>query len=162
MNAEGRGLAPLREENKVPTFFFWGGLIVGVALLSDGLRRFLLPSSRKDLSGFVLYVVIGVLCLAIAGYRRAFILDEKGLEQETSVLGRRVTRTLLPWQDVRSASWEPSGAARLGSKSVKWLIRLRPDEKEAFFTWIRSSKADVMIEDFSEQAQPVRLDEDNL
>ncbi|NLL36232.1 MAG: hypothetical protein GX256_01770 [Fretibacterium sp.] len=144
MRDEAGRLLPLREEYRKPALFLWGGLGFGVFLLGDGLRRFLLPAGQRDLSAFLLYVILGVLCLSIATYRRAFILGEMGLEQETCVLGRRVKRLLLPWAAVVSASWE-AGMARLGSDSVRWLIRLPPDQKEAFCEWVRFGSPNVEV-----------------
>lgn len=141
-----RELAPLRDEDAPPAPFRWGGVVLGVILVSDALRRFLLPGSRRDLYGFLIYLVLGGLCLTLAGYRRAFLLDERGLVRETTVWGRSAERLLLAWESVTDLSWSPGGSGgtvRLAAPGVAWRLRVSAGREDDLLEWVGRRRPDL-------------------
>ena len=142
-----RALTPLRDEDTPPALFRWGGLALGVILISDAIRRFFIPGSRWDLYGFLIYLFLGVFCLVLSGYRRAFLLDERGLVRETVVWGRGMERLLLSWDDMTGLSWdlEPGGRAfaRLSAPGVAWRLRLSEDQERNFAEWAERRRPDL-------------------
>lgn len=141
-----RELKPLRDEDTFPAFFRWGGIVLGVILVSDALRRFLIPGSRRDLYGFLIYLLLGGFCLVLAGYRRAFLLGGRGLVRETTVWGRSTERVLLSWEDLTDLSWGPGEEGRtlrLVSPGVVWRLRLNEEQASALRAWTDSRRPDL-------------------
>lgn len=145
MDGTIRDLMPLRDDETPPALFRWGGIVLGVVLVSDALRRFLIPASRRDLYGFLVYLVLGVACLALAGYRRAFVLDDRGLVRETTVWGRSRHRLLLSWEDMTGILWDPEeggGTARFAAGGVAWRLRV-PERGGDLAEWIARRRPDL-------------------
>ena len=140
-------LAPLRDEDATPALFRWGGLVLGVILFSDAIRRFFIPGSRWDLYGFLIYLFLGGFCLIVSGYRRAFLLNERGLVRETALWGRSVQRLLLSWEAVTDLSWDADasgeGCVRIASPGVAWRLRLRGGQESGLIAWVRRKRPDL-------------------
>lgn len=144
---ETRKPMPLRDEDTTPALFRWGGLVLGITLLSDAMRRFFIPGSRWDLYGFLIYLVLGGFCLFLSGYRRAFLLGELGLVRETTLWGRSTQSLLLSWEAMTDLSWNPvgdgSGSVRLVSPGVAWRLRLREGQEQGLLEWVRIRRPDL-------------------
>lgn len=141
-----RELKPLRDEDMFPAVFRWGGVVLGVILVADALRRFLIPGSERDLYGFLIYLLLGGFCLVLAGYRRAFLLGGRGLVRETTVWGRSTERILLSWEDLTDLSWDPvegAGTLRLVSPGVVWRLRLDGEQASALRAWVDGRRPDL-------------------
>lgn len=50
---------------KFPNWIRILSLIVGLLLLSDGMRRFIAPGEARDLHAFLFYIAMGVACLVV-------------------------------------------------------------------------------------------------
>lgn len=135
-----RDLKPLMDEDLLPAPLRWGGVVLGVLLVSDALRRFLIPESRRDIYGFLLYLVLGGFCLVLAGYRRAFLLDGRGLVRRTTIWGRSTERLLLSWEGMTDLLWDSEengrGAVRLAAPGVVWRLRLDEEQRSTLLEWV--------------------------
>lgn len=139
---DSRSPAPLRDEDRKPAAFTWGGLLVGTLLLGDGLRRFISPRSERDLYAFFLYIALGFAGLFIAGYRRSFIIDDEGLSRETSLWGKKARRLMLPWEGLAEIRLERDeqqpGAyfAYLGAEKFRWRFRIQDADRAELEAWL--------------------------
>ncbi len=145
---EGLPLASIRDEDKTPVVFQWGGLLLGILLLGDGMRRFVRPQSEKDLYGFLGYIFLGAASLFVSGYKRAFVLEERGVLRETSIWGKKTEHLLLGWDAITEISWrrgENTCLAYLEGGGVRWKIKMPESSISVFLEWVRRKRPDLTV-----------------
>lgn len=145
-------LLPLRDEDKKSPAFLWGGLVIGTLLLGDGMRRFISPQSERDLYAFFGYIALGFSGLFMAGYRRAFVLDDMGLLRETSLWGNKKYRLELSWEGIKSirveANTAPSAGcfAYLADEKYTWRFAIQGSDLLMFVGWVSLKRPDLAIQ----------------
>lgn len=82
------------------------GALMGLFLLADGLRRFLIVGGGP--SAFLPYILIGSACFYVAGYDKKISLAEGGFVRKTLFWGRGKTQS-LPWEDMEEIIILPGG-----------------------------------------------------
>ncbi len=145
---EGLTLASIRDEDKNPVVFKWGGLLLGILLLGDGMRRFVRPQSEKDLYGFLGYILLGATSLFISGYKRAFVLEERGMLRETSIWGKKTEHLLLGWDAITEISWsrgKDTCLAYLEGDGVRWKIKMPESSIQNFLEWTCRKRPDLKV-----------------
>ena len=148
-------LEPIREKSPTPAFVRLCTLVMGVFLTGDGMRRFILPGSDRDLYLFWAYILMGALCLGMAGYSRSFLLGNAGLVRENSIWGQKREYLLLAWADMTKIVCADSENAFFEGKGVRWRLRLdgirsdgSPEEmknkgESALWHWVRCKRPDL-------------------
>ncbi|MGI6784971.1 MAG: hypothetical protein ACOX5A_12330 [Aminivibrio sp.] len=87
-----------------PRWMKWAGLLIGLFLFSDGLRRLLTGGGAAE---FMSRVFIGSACVYTAGYNKTIALSVAGFERQTRFWGRGRTE-VIPWSDMEEVILLPA------------------------------------------------------
>lgn len=138
-------LSVISDEVRIPRFFRIVSFLTGVLLVGEGMRRFILPAAG-GLYGFFPYLLLGLLCVIVAGYRRIFILNDDGLVRRTLVWGKRSDTVLLTWEGTVYAALDTAVfTGILGDGRVRWKINLNGETTSLFREWLQMKRPDIVV-----------------